>query len=879
MRNGEDISEDRRKMVPSNRKNLDAYHGLATGNTTTRQRQGKSRIEIRKPLSSSSKASKDSKPPSFRPIQKSKSHESGTSGGPSGSLSGSPPRHSRLRRTKASSAGVINMRTGSPKRPPDPRRSTRNGNANSNIRDRSGSLSSNNSSSKGSKGSKSSILTPKFLPWAFGKNVSSSIFPLDVEEVVGTLPLSLSHNPTLNDPSRSYDSKELNSNANANANNSAGNRMINNRSDPEISRYSSGDQTLRYSRHTVNRTGEHYDDDISTSSGSNDYDSHSALQSHSHHSLNVSTHELHMDTIFSEYSPMSAHQKSTVTNNRARTNSSGTPFGTRGSHGRSRSADFAALFGDKNKDLYPKGSPMETKPIFDKSQLRYGSSNNDNKGYSGQVENTITFEEEYDGKDIEFSPFLVRNESNNLTMRTNISNLDNDHDSYDEALKRLKARGAKRSIRRRVFLLLTDPQSSILSAVCFAIIAFMILCSSIVLIIQTMDNFEYNPSHCEFCDGFHNATDTSLIWKDLSMECICPPIPLHFIVHLEDYIMYFFTVEWVLRVICYDPPLEVGETEQQKNPIRLMLEYITEPLTILDLLAFLPYYLEKNDLNLGYSYSSWRDSGAIGPNNGLKTTRLFRIFRVFQLIRLGQYNSTFCALVNVLAASISSLSILVVVLIFSSAFFGSIIYWLEKGDWMYTDLVDPPGFAHVRKASDGLTYELSPFRSIPASFWWFIVTATTVGYGDVYPTSMLGKFIASLAMLLGVLVIAFPVSVFSELWSKELKAVGAFESVKESIEEEFERLRAVASAGDTAKTPPKVISARMDRRAMAVDQSDLYDNDSSDSMVFKSNGALGGNEPISMSDVQAVRHYMSTIDDAQNKIKTLLERIESKERQ
>lgn len=49
------------------------------------------------------------------------------------------------------------------------------------------------------------------------------------------------------------------------------------------------------------------------------------------------------------------------------------------------------------------------------------------------------------------------------------------------------------------------------------------------------------------------------------------------------------------------------------------------------------------------------------------------------------------------------------------------------------------------------------------------MTATTVGYGDTYPTSTAGQCCAVIAMLTGVLVIAFPVSIFSDLWQEEMK--------------------------------------------------------------------------------------------------------------
>jgi hypothetical protein len=113
------------------------------------------------------------------------------------------------------------------------------------------------------------------------------------------------------------------------------------------------------------------------------------------------------------------------------------------------------------------------------------------------------------------------------------------------------------------------------------------------------------------------------------------------------------------------------------------------------------------------------------------------------------------------------LKLMMVVLLFGAAFFGSMIYWLEKGDWKYYE--ETQSYMFLRTSVDGTRDEPSPFTSIPVSFWWFLVTATTVGYGDMYPTTVGGKFVAAMAMLTGVLVIAFPVSVFADLWSHELR--------------------------------------------------------------------------------------------------------------
>jgi hypothetical protein len=83
----------------------------------------------------------------------------------------------------------------------------------------------------------------------------------------------------------------------------------------------------------------------------------------------------------------------------------------------------------------------------------------------------------------------------------------------------------------------------------------------------------------------------------------------------------------------------------------------------------------------------------------------------------------FLSLTNVLHKSLQYLRLLVLVLVFGAAFFGSILYWLEQGTWKYWE--ETKNWQYVRMSVDGVHEEISPFTSIPKSFWWFIVTATT----------------------------------------------------------------------------------------------------------------------------------------------------------
>ena len=69
-----------------------------------------------------------------------------------------------------------------------------------------------------------------------------------------------------------------------------------------------------------------------------------------------------------------------------------------------------------------------------------------------------------------------------------------------------------------------------------------------------------------------------------------------------------------------------------------------------------------------------------------------------------------------------------------------------------------------------LEQEGTQFHSIPGSFWWAVVTMTTVGYGDMYPIGTFGKVIGTLAVLCGLLAIAFPVPVIVTNFSNYYRA-------------------------------------------------------------------------------------------------------------
>jgi voltage-gated potassium channel len=61
------------------------------------------------------------------------------------------------------------------------------------------------------------------------------------------------------------------------------------------------------------------------------------------------------------------------------------------------------------------------------------------------------------------------------------------------------------------------------------------------------------------------------------------------------------------------------------------------------------------------------------------------------------------------------------------------------------------------------------FRNIPEAMWWGVVTLTTVGYGDIYPITPLGKILSSIISLLGIGLFALPTGLLSAGFIEEIK--------------------------------------------------------------------------------------------------------------
>ncbi len=170
-------------------------------------------------------------------------------------------------------------------------------------------------------------------------------------------------------------------------------------------------------------------------------------------------------------------------------------------------------------------------------------------------------------------------------------------------------------------------------------------------------------------------------------------------------ITYLFTVEYIARIVSVKRPLK----------------YIFSFYGLIDLISLLPTYL-----------GIFITSDNISSIKTIRTIRLMRVFRILKLIRYVKEANT---LKQALIASRQRIVVFLAGVLAVATIMGTIIYMIE----------DP---------EDG-------FTSIPRSIYWAIVTLTTVGYGDIYPHTVLGQFFASIIMILGYAIIAVPTGMIS----------------------------------------------------------------------------------------------------------------------
>merc|ERR1719174_729564 len=160
---------------------------------------------------------------------------------------------------------------------------------------------------------------------------------------------------------------------------------------------------------------------------------------------------------------------------------------------------------------------------------------------------------------------------------------------------------------------------------------------------------------------------------------------------------------------------------------------------------------------------------------GFIVLRLVRLTRIFRVFKSPQLVEPVLVIAETIRDSTKALYVLAFNLLLGILIAGSLMYTCEKGDW--------DADTRTYKRFTGQTWEngrwnkvlgTSPFKSIPHAFWWAVVTASSVGYGDWYPTTSMGYVIGACTMVWSLVVLALPVGVigsnFLQVWAKYEKA-------------------------------------------------------------------------------------------------------------
>ena len=195
----------------------------------------------------------------------------------------------------------------------------------------------------------------------------------------------------------------------------------------------------------------------------------------------------------------------------------------------------------------------------------------------------------------------------------------------------------------------------------------------------------------------------------------------------ESFFRYFeivsvliFSAEYLLRL------WSCVSVEEYQHPIFGRIKYTFSLMAIIDLIAIAPFYMTFI----------------------VTDTRILRVLRFLRILRMtkhSKYSKTFHIITNIIYKKRSEL-LTSLILMFSLLLICSTgVYFAEN--------------------------EAQPekFSSIPSSMWWAVATLTTVGYGDIFPITSIGKLLGSISAIFGIGLFALPAGLLASGFSDELE--------------------------------------------------------------------------------------------------------------
>nr|VZH93462.1 unnamed protein product [Spirometra erinaceieuropaei] len=284
--------------------------------------------------------------------------------------------------------------------------------------------------------------------------------------------------------------------------------------------------------------------------------------------------------------------------------------------------------------------------------------------------------------------------------------------------------------RKKLWDILEKPQTSMTARVVAVISVTFILLSTVGLALNSITATSHESHQYEHNNSTHsNKTHWHLVQSHSATQ--------RHLDNLELVCITWFTIEYVLRFAV--APYKCA--------------FLKSPMNIIDVIAILPYYISK----------------ALDSLTAIsKVVQVFRLLRVLRVLKLARHSIGLQALGYTVRRSYKELGLLMMLVAMGVLIFSSLAYFAEKDE------------------------KDTAFKSIPATFWWAIITMTTVGYGDMSPRTTMGKIIGSGCALCGVLVLAMPIPIivnnFAEFYKDQMRREKAIKR-----HEEMQRARQTGS--------------------------------------------------------------------------------------
>lgn len=378
--------------------------------------------------------------------------------------------------------------------------------------------------------------------------------------------------------------------------------------------------------------------------------------------------------------------------------------------------------------------------------------------------------------------------------------------------------GTDLNIFERIFFTIdVGESSSVLSKFCSFFLIFMIFVSIVTWMVSTLPTVQAIAFNCTS----EKAGD-------------CAPEPHEAFKLIESICVITFTIEYLIRLLSVHsvrfalldehfleavltgtnlkeingkkpgPEDGTGVSRSMSEPgthpqaldgkLKTTFNHVRALPNVIDFMAILPFWLGVFNLQGGGGF--------------LVVLRILRLTRIFRVFKLGKYNDVFTLFTRVVQQSMPALLLMLFFIALGCCLFGTLVWFAEQGTWHpegNPDLV-PLGIvgrgAYLRHTGgkDANSWQESPFQSIIHSFWYVVVTITTVGYGDICPTTPVGKVVASVAILNGIIVLAMPIGVVGANFSSEYYKVIEDKKRRQRMKQQLDTQAVLEKQEDEALT-------------------------------------------------------------------------------